>query len=38
MNVSLAPILTKSSIAAVEVGSVLGLPMCLRFRILVLAG
>lgn len=38
MNVSLSPMPTKSSIAAIEVGSALGLPICLKFRILVLAG
>lgn len=38
MNVSVSPMPTKSSIAAIEVGSALGLPICLKFRILVLAG
>lgn len=32
---SVSPIPTKSSVAAVEVGSVMSLPMCLTFRILV---
>jgi len=38
INLSLSPIPTKSSVAAGEVASVLVLPVCLRFRILVLAG